>query len=264
MVVRLRSRIFFLTFFVTAFISMIVQPDKSAAATGNLAQGKAAYASSSEVDYLGPDKAVDGGVEGPSRWSSERTNDQWFYVDLGEVKEIGRVIINWQTPADKYQLLVSEDAATWRNVFADDRTLVAAGPVKETVDFEPTTARYVKFQGIERRPVEGITYGYSFWEFEVYAGKPLLPPMMEAVKNGIVVSEGLDGSLHRRLRGGAGLCILGHENVHAAAASSLGALHDGRSVAGGDSHGAQRRSVRALRLSLRQQRRRPSGRQSGL
>lgn len=187
---RLRQRIFFLTFFVTAFILIAVQSDRSDAAAGNLAQGKAAFASSSEVDYLGPDKAVDGGTEGPSRWSSERTDDQWFYVDLGEVKDIGRVIINWQTPAEKYQVLVSEDATTWRNVFADNRTLVASGPGEDKIDFEPTAARYVKFQGIERRPFEGITYGYSFWEFEVYVGKPLLPPMMEAVKSGIVISEG--------------------------------------------------------------------------
>jgi len=188
--VRLRSRIVFLMFFVTAFILVAVQSDKSNAASGNLAQGKSAYASSSEVDYLGPDKAVDGGVQGPSRWSSERTDDQWFYVDLGEVKEIGRVIINWQTPAETYQVLVSEDAETWRNVFADNRTLVAPGPGEDKIDFEPTAARYVKFQGVERRPIEGITYGYSFWEFEVYAGKRLLPPMMEAVKSGIVIAEG--------------------------------------------------------------------------
>ncbi len=185
-----RQRIIFFTLLVTAFIMIALPPEKSGASAGNLALGMTAYSSSNEVDFFGPEKAVDGGAEGPSRWSSERTDDQWFYVDLGESREIGRVVIHWQTPAEQYQILVSDDALSWRNVFADNRVLVAPGPVEDTIEFEPTMARYVKFQGVTRRPVEGIYYGYSFWEFEVYKGRALLPPMMEAVKSGIVVNEG--------------------------------------------------------------------------
>lgn len=186
----LRQRVIFLVIFVTAFIMVTTPSERSNAATGNLALGKTAYSSSNEVDFFGPEKAVDGGTENASRWSSERTDDQWFYVDLGEPVEIGRVIINWQTPAEQYQILVSDDAVSWRNVFADNRLLVASGPGEDTIDFEPTVARYVKFQGETRRPVEGVYYGYSFWEFEVYKGRPQLQPIMDAVKNSIVVSEG--------------------------------------------------------------------------
>ncbi|MFD0589216.1 discoidin domain-containing protein [Paenibacillus sp. GCM10027627] len=187
----LRHRVVFLIFFVTAFIAIAIPADRwSSAATGNLALGKTAYSSSNEVDFFGPEKAVDGGTQNASRWSSERTDDQWFYVDLGEPVEIGRVVVNWQTPAEQYQVLVSDDTVSWRNVFTDNRVLVASGPGQDTVVFEPTVARYVKFQGVTRRPIEGVYYGYSFWEFEVYKGRPLLPPMMEAVKNGIVVAEG--------------------------------------------------------------------------
>ncbi|RJX39187.1 beta-N-acetylhexosaminidase [Paenibacillus pinisoli] len=187
---RLRHGIIILALFVTAFIIIAAPSEKSSAATGNLALGKMAYSSSNEVDFFGPEKAVDGGTQNASRWSSERTDDQWFYVDLGEPAEIGRVVINWQTPAEKYQILVSDDAESWRNVFADNRVLTAPGPVQDTIDFEPTVAQYVKFQGVTRRPIEGVYYGYSFWEFEVYKGRALLPPMMEGVKSSIAVSEG--------------------------------------------------------------------------
>ncbi|MFB4326751.1 discoidin domain-containing protein [Priestia sp. BR_2] len=186
----LRQRVIFLVIFVTAFIMVTTLSERSNAATGNMALGKTAYSSSNEVDFLGPEKAVDGGTEHASRWSSERTDDQWFYVDLGVPVEIGRVIINWQTPAEQYQILVSDDAVSWRNVFADNRVLVASGPGEDTIDFEPTVAQYVKFQGETRRPIEGVYYGYSFWEFEVYKGRPQLQPIMDAVKNSIVVSEG--------------------------------------------------------------------------
>lgn len=190
---RLRNRFIFLTLIVTAFIIAGIPSEKTSAAAGNLALGKTAYSSSNEVDFFGPEKAVDSGTKDASRWSSLRTDDQWFYVDLGGPEEIGRVVINWQTPADKYQIFVSDDASSWRNVFADNRVLVAPegrDTIIDTIDFEPTVARYVKFQGVTRRPIDGIIYGYSFWEFEVYKGRPLLPPMMEAVKNSIVVSEG--------------------------------------------------------------------------
>ncbi len=190
---RLRNRFIFLTLIVTAFIIAGIPSEKTSAAAGNLALGKTAYSSSNEVDFFGPEKAVDSGTKDASRWSSVRTDDQWFYVDLGGPEEIGRVVINWQTPADKYQIFVSDDASSWRNVFADNRVLVAPegrDTIIDTIDFEPTVARYVKFQGVTRRPIDGIIYGYSFWEFEVYKGRPLLPPMMEAVKNSIVVSEG--------------------------------------------------------------------------
>lgn len=184
------QRIIFFASLVTAFMMVTAPAEGANAATGNLALGKMAYSSSNEVDFFGPEKAVDGGSQNASRWSSERTDDQWFYVDLGEPAEIGKVVINWQTPAEQYQILVSDDAVTWRNVFADNRVLVAPGPAQDTVDFEPTVARYVKFQGVTRRPIEDIYYGYSFWEFEVYKGRPQLQPIMEAVKNGIFVSEG--------------------------------------------------------------------------
>ncbi|WP_195575111.1 discoidin domain-containing protein [Paenibacillus sp. 1001270B_150601_E10] len=131
----------------------------------NYALNKPAYSSGNEVDYLTPNLAVDG--KGNTRWSSAIDDNQWFYVDLGEKTAFDRVVIRWQTPADTYKILVSDDAQTWTNVKENDGIIQSKGGV-ETVDFPSLEARYVKFQGIKRAPVEGVLYGYSFYEFEVY------------------------------------------------------------------------------------------------
>ncbi|WP_127590158.1 discoidin domain-containing protein [Paenibacillus lautus] len=131
----------------------------------NLALNAPAFSSGNEVDYLTPDLAVDG--KGNTRWSSAIEDDQWFYIDLGEKKAFDRVVIRWQTPADTYKILVSDDAQTWMNVRDNDGIIQSKGGA-ETVDFPSLEARYVKFQGVKRAPVEGTLYGYSFYEFEVY------------------------------------------------------------------------------------------------
>lgn len=131
----------------------------------NLALHQPVFASGNEVDYLNPELAVDG--KGNTRWSSALQDDQWFYVDLGEPREIDRVVIRWQTPADSYKILVSVDGENWENVRANDGIISCKGGV-ETIDFALREARYVKFQGVKRAPVEGTLYGYSFYEFEVY------------------------------------------------------------------------------------------------
>jgi len=136
----------------------------------NLALHKTAYASGNEVDWLGPANAVDG--NGKTRWSSAKEDDQWFYVDLGEEFVINRVVINWQTAASKYKLLVSSDGEHWTNVLGNDSEIVCRGGT-EITDFDDAKARYVKFQGVQRAPVDGILYGYSFFEFEVYNGGDL-------------------------------------------------------------------------------------------
>ncbi|WP_163875275.1 discoidin domain-containing protein [Paenibacillus favisporus] len=131
----------------------------------NLALNKPVFASGNEVDYLNPELAVDG--KGNTRWSSAIEDDQWFYVDLGEPQDIDRVVIRWQTPADTYKILVSVDGENWENVRDNDGIIQCKGSV-ESIDFSVREARYVKFQGVKRAPVEGTLYGYSFYEFEVY------------------------------------------------------------------------------------------------
>ncbi|WP_179281372.1 DUF4855 domain-containing protein [Paenibacillus sp. XY044] len=137
---------------------------------GNLAENKDAAASSVEgsVSTLAPKYAVDGFSS--TRWASNYVNDSWFQVDLGEAKPFDTIRIEWEfARAKTYKILVSDDKQNWTSVIKDNNGIITAHDGKETVRFQPVTARYVKFQGIER----ATDYGYSFYEFGVYNLAPL-------------------------------------------------------------------------------------------
>ncbi|WMT41249.1 S-layer homology domain-containing protein [Paenibacillus sp. D2_2] len=107
-------------------------------------------------------KAVDGFPA--SRWASDYVDNTWFQVDLGETQEFDTIRIDWEyARAKTYKLLVSDDKKTWTNIMPNDGVITAQDG-KDTVQFSPVTARYIKFQGIERN----TDYGYSFYEFGVY------------------------------------------------------------------------------------------------
>jgi predicted GH43/DUF377 family glycosyl hydrolase len=112
-------------------------------------------------------KAVDGNAT--TRYASFEEDNVYFYVDLGSLEKVGKVVIDWEAAfAAEYEIQLSLDAANWTtvaNVKNTNKTI-------DVIEF-PTwvEAKFVKFQGIKR----ATTYGYSFYSFEVYG------PMNEAV-----------------------------------------------------------------------------------
>lgn len=149
---------------------VLVVVDKEVEA-GNLALNKAATASGTEASKFSPDKAVDGDRTGKdSRWSSQTDPnprfDAWFKVDLGSVQTIDRVDIFWEAAFGKeYKIYVSE---TGNDSDYKEVAHVTNGKGGHCIErFEPVSARYVKFAGIERTTGPYIL-AYSFYEFEVY------------------------------------------------------------------------------------------------
>ncbi|KJB87522.1 hypothetical protein AZ66_12640 [Paenibacillus sp. E194] len=143
---------------------------------GNLAENKPATASSVEgsLARLAPENAVDGFSS--TRWSSAYVDDTWFQVDLGESKEFDTVSIDWENARAKtYKLLVSDDNQNWISAIKDNDGIITAHAGKESVHFDPVTARYVKFQGVQKN----TEYGYSFFEFGVYnlSGGDMVTPI---------------------------------------------------------------------------------------
>lgn len=136
--------------------------------SGSLAQGKKAEASSTESQSanLMPSKAVDGNPS--SRWASNTTDNEWFQVDLGESKQFDTIKIDWEyARAKTFKLLVSDDGKTWTYIkenIKENNDVFTAHDGRDTIQFAPIQARYVKFQGIQRN----TDYGYSFYEFGVY------------------------------------------------------------------------------------------------
>ncbi|WP_314588585.1 S-layer homology domain-containing protein [Paenibacillus terrigena] len=138
----------------------------------NYALNKPVRVSGNEIpDGHFPKNAVDGDLT--SRWSSDKFDDQWFEVDLGEKKDVGQVIIRWQTPATSYRVLTSVYGDNWEDITLENDGIINCQGGTEVLNFPSREARYVKFVGVERKPVDGILYGYSFYEFEVYSEDPL-------------------------------------------------------------------------------------------
>jgi chondroitin AC lyase len=133
------------------------------AALVNLALGKPAVASSNEEHsqwYVGePSHVCDGDLK--TRWSSEYSDPQWIYVDLGAIHEIQQVVVFWEAAyAKAYEIQISSDAHAWITVFS---TTDGDGGA-DVIEFDPVAARYVRVYGTRR----GTGYGYSILELEVY------------------------------------------------------------------------------------------------
>ena len=136
----------------------------------DLAAGQPTNASSTQDASYPSTKGNDGA--GSSRWSSTYTDNQWWEVDLGSMKSVARVDVDWEAAyPSRYQILTSADGTNWNE--AATVTLARAAPASTT--FTPRNARYVRVLGVKRATV----YGISFWEARVYgptAGTPGAAP----------------------------------------------------------------------------------------
>jgi hypothetical protein len=126
----------------------------------NLALNRPVVASSTESATAFPATAAVDGNAG-TRWSSSFADNQWIYVDLGAVRSLTSVILQWEAAyATAYHVDLSNDAATWTTSI--NVTNGAGGTV--TLNFPAnTSARYVRLWGVTR----ATQYGISVWEFDV-------------------------------------------------------------------------------------------------
>ena len=113
------------------------------------------------------------GNTGDRWWSSTdapmtdaEKNDQWWQVDLGQRRIFNTIQIVWEGAWGKsFDIQISDDGDAWTTVKEiRNQNIPGPFPYEQTIDLETNkTARYVRFQGIER----GTGYAYSFWEFRV-------------------------------------------------------------------------------------------------
>jgi F5/8 type C domain len=136
-------------------------PAASAASCGttNIALHQPTTASSTQSASYPAADATDGNLS--TRWSSAFSDPQWLQVDLGSTQSICQVTLYWEHAyAKAFQIQVSADASTWTTIYSTTtgtggtQTLAVAG-----------TGRYIRMYGT----VRATQYGYSLWEFQVYA-----------------------------------------------------------------------------------------------
>ncbi|MEU4422397.1 discoidin domain-containing protein [Actinoplanes sp. NPDC024001] len=126
-----------------------------------VSQNKPVTASSVEWAGTPASAAVDG--DNGTRWSSAFAANQWFQVDLGAATAVSRVAINWEGAyAKAFTIQLSTNGTAWNQAYAT--TTGAGGQQSIPVT---GTARYVRIN-LTQRALE--IYGYSFWEFQVFAG----------------------------------------------------------------------------------------------
>jgi hypothetical protein len=150
---------------VSALLFFGLQTAGASAAGSNIALNRPVTASSLEADEYAADNVVDGNLS--TRWSSNDSDPQWIYVDLGATYNIAEVVLNWETAYGKaYRIQVSPDATNWTTIYS---TTTGTGATDELKGLSGT-GRYVRMYGTTR----GTSWGYSQWEFAVY-GTPASP-----------------------------------------------------------------------------------------
>ena len=135
-----------------------------------VSQGKPVTASSVEWAGTPAEAAVDGNTG--TRWSSAFAGTQWFQVDLGSPQQLSRIAINWEGAyAKAFAIRFSTDGSNYTQAYGT--TTGTGGQQSIPVS---GTARFVRID-LTQRALE--IYGYSFWEFQVFAGgttTPTTPP----------------------------------------------------------------------------------------
>jgi hypothetical protein len=127
----------------------------------NLALGKRVTTSSASQQAAA--NAVDG--DGTTRWESPYSDPQSITIDLGTVQTIDHIRLTWESALGKNFIVeVSPDESQWTTAVTETDN---ASTSNEYVNLKKS-GRYVRLTGI----VRGTVYGYSLYEFEVFAASP--------------------------------------------------------------------------------------------
>jgi len=177
-------KIFFVGLFVCAGMLAFADPaevyDVNFALASN---GSTATASSGNAGA-----AIDG--NNGTRWESAFSDPQTWTLNMGQPRIFNTIQILWEGAyAKSFMIEVSSDSTNWTTIGEIEDQELAGFPYLQTLEFDKTTAQYVRFTGTER----GTNYGYSFWEFSVYLpGVSTLTTIELSVANGIAkIGEGV-------------------------------------------------------------------------
>ncbi|MEV5431985.1 discoidin domain-containing protein [Streptomyces sp. NPDC052701] len=126
--------------------------------TADAARGRPASASSVENAGTPASAAFDGNTG--TRWSSQASDPQWIQVDLGSVRDLCKVDLNWEAAhAKDFKIQASGNGQDWNTL--REVTGATGGQASYTVS---GSGRYLRILGTAR----ATGYGYSLWEVAVH------------------------------------------------------------------------------------------------
>ena len=147
----------------TGTFSYTVQGSGSAT-PDNLALNKTAIATSGTA-------AAGNNGNSDDRWESASSDPQTWQVDLGSSQTFNAIVITWETAFGSTFTIEAGDNVDQNGYLTGGTTIASitgqtgiTNKYEQVIPVNSTTARYIKFNGIER----GTQWGYSFYEFEVY------------------------------------------------------------------------------------------------
>lgn len=168
---------------------------------GNYALYKNATVSGLEVDdgRFTPDMALDGNVDTRLSFSA-KADYQWLVVDLGAVRSVSKVVIQFKEHISDYKVSVSTDGENYTEVAhiqkGEDRAKQT-----DTITFDATEARYIKYEQLKRFhvPEWNAYYSGGITEFEVYGfdKKPYRELVNEAID---LLGEGASNTLRSAMQ----------------------------------------------------------------
>lgn len=112
------------------------------------------------------EKAVDGDIS--TRWSADKTDNQWLTVDIGEEKTIGQVVLHFHAESPEYEVLVSNDNQNYQSIYKEEHGS-GGKEAKKYIEVANVTARYIKYQQLKMwKHTNGQYYGSSIISMEAY------------------------------------------------------------------------------------------------
>lgn len=153
----------------------------------NIALNRAAYASST-ANFNDTAHLTTDGFES-TKWLSKDNDEQWIYVDLGEVCEVNSVKLHWTSLyATSYKLQASNNINSngdWTDLYS---TTTGDGDIDE-ISFSTANARYIRMYATTSL----ANNGYCITEFEIYGIKdnyPTTKPSPEPESDGTLYLTG--------------------------------------------------------------------------
>ncbi len=132
----------------------------------DLAKNKTVTASSGDD----AEEAVNGDYF--SGWSSDKSDSEWVYVDLGDVYSIDRVNLlwGWKIHAEEFSIQTAlenpQDSGSWTTVYADSNMDYVTWEATYRTVFDTVEARYVRMNAYDRASNQDWG-GYHLNAFEV-------------------------------------------------------------------------------------------------
>jgi chitosanase len=208
-------------------LPLVISVTADAAPDVLLTKGRPIVASSETDAGHGAAKAIDG--FGSTWWAATvAAGSQWLIMDLGKTQDVARVRLHWEGGyAKAYRVQVSDDAASWRDLYA---TTDGDGGTDDLKMLDGT-GRYLRVLGTRR----GTPQGYTVYEVQGYGPGPTAP--VSKATAGSVLASPLAAGLHDPDKKASALQL-----VSSAENSTLDwrgefdyleDLHDGRGYTGG-------------------------------